>query len=80
MSHENSITRRDKDGKWRNYASVGKNKHGRPLRTAGKHSYKSEGEAVDAAKARSNRSNYGHGNNTIHESVKEERPGLPRRE
>ena len=72
MSHEKSITRKDRDGKWRNYASVGKNKLKRPLRTAGKHSFKSEKKAVDAAKARSKRSNFGRGNNTIWDSTQEE--------
>jgi len=77
MAHEISVTRKLGKNKFRNYASSKKavNKK-RPLRTGGRHTFVSESEAVHAAKARSNRSNYGHGSNTTWESSKEEKSSV----
>jgi deoxyribodipyrimidine photolyase-like uncharacterized protein len=73
MAHEYSETYQDKDGKWSNHATSKQHKdHSRKLPTKGKTSYDTADQAVAAAIARSNRSNFGHGNNTIWESEKEE--------
>ena len=57
MTHEVSITRQDKDGKWRNYASKGANAYKKPLKTRGEDTFDTVGEAESAAGERSRGSN-----------------------